>query len=307
MGRERGQTTVEWTGLLLLVCLLLVGLLGSGMRVPGVALARSISSRILCAASLADECGDESALVAAYGTEIGELVRHHMPTIAFEEGSRAVPVDFRRCRATSCGDGREQGQVWRSGANLRVTAFVHVVDCRAGHAAGAEAAGADCSDTREGNLYLEYWTYYADSATLRGVPVVGSKGYHRDDWEGVEIRIGPDGAVDERASSHDGFNYSMQDLDWGSDAGIGWLKDLAESVDARAPNGWGPETHLLLVSGGSHAGNAAGGKRGDRYTPAHRVHLVPLEPIAAKSTASFPISPPWRKQAWRDPETAGTG
>ena len=68
-----------------------------------------------------------------------------------------------------------------------------------------------------------YFTYYADSATLRGVPVAGEKGYHRDDWEGVEIRIRPDGEADERASSHNGYNYTLQDENWGSDAGIGWL------------------------------------------------------------------------------------
>ena len=88
--------------------------------------------------------------------------------------------------------------------------------------------------------------------------MAGAKGYHADDWEGVEIRIGPDGEVDERASSHNGYNYSLRASNWASDAGIGWLKDVAEAVGARAPNGWGPETHLLLVSGGSHAGNAAG-------------------------------------------------
>jgi hypothetical protein len=307
MEGERGQSTVEWVGLLLLVSLLLVALVATGVRVPGMALARAISSRILCAAALADGCADESALVAAYGTEVGELARHHMPTIAFEDGSRAVPVDFRRCRSTSCGDGRSDGQVWRSGANLRVTAFVHVVDCRAGHAADSEAAGADCSGGKAGNLYLEYWTYYADSATLRSVPIVGDKGFHRDDWEGVEVRVGADGEVDERASSHDGFNYSLQDIDWGSDAGVGWFKDVTEAVGARAPNGWGPETHMLFVSGGSHAGNAAGAERGERYTPARRVHLIPLEPIAARSTATFPVSPPWQKQVWLDPEAEGTG
>jgi hypothetical protein len=304
--RERGQATVEWVGLLLLVVLLLGGMLAAGVRVPGAELAEGIASRILCAASLADGCGDEPRLIAAYGTEVGKLVREHMPTIAFEEGSRAVPVDFRRCRSTVCGDAAEQGLVHGTDDGLAVTAFVHVVDCRAGAAEVAEAAGYDCSDGRAGNVYLQYWTYYADSATLRGVPVVGAKGYHLDDWEGVQIRIGPDGGVDERASSHEGYNYSRSAANWGSDAGIGPLRDAAEFVGARADNGWGPETHLLLVSGGSHAGNAAGGSRGSRYTPGRRVHLVPLEPIAAAGGPRFAISAPWRKVVWRDPEAEGT-
>jgi hypothetical protein len=286
---------------------LFLGLLSVGIRIPGVDLARALASRILCAASLADGCGDEPVLIAAYGTEVGKLVREHMPVLVFERGSRAVPVDFRRCRSTACGDGSERGLVHRTDARLPVTAFVHVVDCRAGETEETEAAGADCSGPRAGNLYIQYWTYYADSATLRGVPIVGDEGYHRDDWEGVQIRIGPDGEADERASSHDGYNYARGIRNWGSDAGIEPLRGAAEALGARAPNGWGPETGLLLVSGGSHAGNAIGRLDADRFTPGGRVHLIPLEPIAATDASAFAISPPWRKRAWRDPEAEGTG
>jgi hypothetical protein len=306
MGSERGQGTVEWVGTLCVVSLLLAGLAAAGVRVPGASLARAIASRVLCAAAMADGCGDEPALVAAYGTEIGELVRRHMPTLAFEEGSRALPIDFRRCRSTACGDGTPRGLVHRTDRRLPVTAFVHVIDCRAGAAERAEAGGADCSGPRAGNLYIQYWTYYADSATLRGIPIAGELGYHRDDWEGVQVRIGPDGEVDERASSHDGYNYDRGDANWGSDAGIDALRGAAEVLGARPDDGWGPETHLLLVSGGSHAGDVAGMPHIDRYTPGRRVHLIPLEPIAATATASFPITPPWRKQVWRDPEASGT-
>lgn len=305
-GRQRGQSTVEWVGTLGVVALLLVGLVAAGVRVPGAMLARALASRILCAAAMADGCGDEPALVAAYGTEIGRLVRRHMPTIAFEWGSRALPVDFRRCRETACGDGSARGLAHRTDRGLPVSAFVHVVDCREGGAAQAEAEGADCSAPRAGHLYIQYWLYYADSATLRGVPVVGEEGYHRDDWEGVQIRLGPDGEADERASSHDGYNYERGVANRGSDAGIDPLREMAEAIGARAENGWGPETHLLLVSGGSHAGNAIGIPDVDRVTPGSRVHLIPLEPIAAASAATFAISPPWLKHVWRDPEATGT-
>ncbi len=307
MVSERGQGTVEWVGLVCLVALVLVGVLAAGVRLPGVDLARSVAQRILCATELADGCGDEPLLIATYGDEVGRLVRRHMPTIGFEAGSRAVPVDYRRCRETACGDAPDDGLVHRTDERLPVTAFVHVVDCRAGAAEASEAAGDDCAGDRAGNLYIQYWLYYANSATLRDVPVVGDLGEHHDDWESVDIRIKADGSVDERASSHDGYNYSLQDFDWGSDAGIGFLKDLAEDLDARAPNGWGPETGLLLVSGGSHAGNAAGAPRGSRFTPGRRVHLIPLEPIAADERATFAVVPPWLKEVWRDPEAEGTG
>jgi hypothetical protein len=303
---ERGQSTVEWVGTLGVVALVMVGMVAAGVRVPGALLARALASRILCAASLADGCGDEPVLIAAYGTEVGKLVREHMPMLAFEEGSRAVPVDFRRCRETACGDDSEDGLAHRTDGGLAVTAFVHVVDCRAGEAERSEATGADCSGPRAGNLYIQYWTYYADSATLRAIPIVGELGFHPDDWEGVQIRIGADGAVAERASSHDGYNYAQSVANWGSDAGIDALKDAVEAIGAREANGWGPETHLLLVSGGSHAGNAAGIPHVGHFTPGRRVHLIPLEPIAATDTSTFAIKPPWRKKAWRDPEAEGT-
>jgi hypothetical protein len=293
MGSERGQGTVEWVGLVLLVSVLMLAAVAAGVRVPGATLARALADRLLCAASLADGCGDEPALIAAYGTEVGKLVRRHMPMLAFESGSRAVPVDFRRCRTGACGEAKEEGLIRRTEAGLPVTAFVHVIDCREAGAERTEAEGADCSGERAGNLYLQYWTYYADSATLRDVPIAGEKGYHRDDWESVQFRIRSDGETDQRASSHHGYNYFLSDTNWLSDAGIA------------SQEGWGPATHLLLVSGGSHAGNAIG-TANHRFTPGRRVHLIPLERIAAETDARFAVSPPWLKRVWLDPEYRGT-
>jgi len=306
---ERGQGTVEWVGTVAVVAMLLAGLVAAGVRVPGTDLARAVASRLLCAVAMADGCGDEPALIAVYGTEVGKLVRQHMPTLLFERGSRALPVDFRRCRASACGDGTSRGLVHTSDAGMHVTAFVHVIDCRDGGAfPGGGDGSPDCSGSRAGNLYIQYWTYYADSATLRGVPIAGDEGYHRDDWEGVEVRIGRDGRVDERASSHHGHNAEQSLANAGSDAGIVPLREAAEAVGARPRNGWGPETRLLFVSGGSHAGNTGGYLHIDRITPGRRVHLVPLEPIAAAEGGAyrFAISPPWLKSVWRDPEAAGT-
>ena len=313
VGSERGQGTVEWVGLVALVSLMLVALIVVGVRVPGTGLARAVASRILCAVAMADGCGDEPVLIATYGTEIGKLARRHMPTIFFERDSRAMPVDFRRCRRSSCGDGTARGLVHRTDAGLPVTAFLHAIECREGDGGidadiSQEAGHPDCFGPRVGNLYLQYWLYYADSATLRGAPIAGNEGYHADDWEAVQIRIGPDGRVDERASSHNGYNYSLGVANWGSDAGIDPLRDLSEAVGARDRNGWGLETGLLLVSGGSHAGNVSGVSHIDRITPGRRVHLVPLEPIASGEGDAwrFAIRPPWRKRVWRDPEAEGT-
>jgi hypothetical protein len=153
--RSRGQATIEWVGLLLLTAIVLVALIAAGFRAPAISLARAVASRLLCAAALADSCGDEPALFAAYGSEVGAIVRDDMPSLVFEHGSRAVPVDFRSCRDTSCGDGPDSGLVLRTETGLPVTAFVHVIDCREG---GPRPAGANCSADRAGNLYVQFWT-----------------------------------------------------------------------------------------------------------------------------------------------------
>lgn len=308
--RDDGQATIEWIGLVLVVGTLLAALLAAGLRAPLAALARSLSTRILCAVSLSDACAREPALVAAYGEELAALLRRHTPGLAYEEGMRALPVDFRRCRASGCSDGPGAGVVSRSQSGEPVVAFVHVVDCRAGSIASTVRQGGDCSGERHGNLYLQYWTYYPESATLRGVPLAGGRGYHRDDWEGTQFRIGPDGRVDQRASSHHGYNCGRGMLNWGSDAGIGILAAVAETVGARPPRGWCEPSEWLFVSGGSHAGNV----RGDasevaRITPASVLRLIPLEPIAAVGRApppAFTVTPPWAKQVWWDPEAEGT-
>ena len=79
-----GDCGVGWAAGL--VALVVAALVAAGVRVPGTALARAVASRILCAVALADGCGDEPVLIATYGTEVGELVRRHMPTIVFEDG-----------------------------------------------------------------------------------------------------------------------------------------------------------------------------------------------------------------------------
>ena len=306
---EIGQGTVEWIALLSLLALLFAALVAAGLRLPVASLARSLAARIVCAVSLSDACREAPQLVAAYGEELAALVRRHAPGLAYEHGMHALPVDFRRCRSSACGDGPGEGVVARSSRGEPVVAFVHVVDCREPAVARTTRLGGDCSDARRGNLYLQYWTYYADSATLRGVPVAGRRGYHRDDWEGTQFRIGPDGGVAQRASSHRGYNCQQGAANWGSDAGIAVLGDAAEAVGARPAGGWCEASRWLFVSGGSHAGNVRGeAQKVGRITPGDRIRLIPLEPIAAGDAGrfSFAVTAPWTKVVWRDPEAEGT-
>jgi hypothetical protein len=310
---ERGQASPEWVGLILLVALSVSGaLVGLGPLPQGVSLARAVGARLICAIDLSDSCQRDPELAAAYGADLAQAVRDHAPMIFYEHGMRALPIDFRSCRSATCGDAGGEGSVWRTDDGGPATAFVHVIDCRAGEQAAFAGANrpADCSGSRAGNVDIQYWLYYAESATLRGIPVVGAKGYHLDDWESYQVRVGPDGDSDARASSHNGYNYAQGAQDWGSDAGIGIVRNATELVGLRNHNGWGPEIGFLFVSGGSHAGSVqAFLPNYSRLTPPRHLGLVPLEPVAAgeRRAPHFAISPPWSKQVWRDPEAQSTG
>jgi hypothetical protein len=231
-----------------------------GLRLPGMALAHKIGERIVCAVRLSYGCRSDPQLAGAYG-ELGARVRENAPRIVYERGMTALPVDFRECRSPSCSDGPESGRAPRSLAGRPATLFTHLIDCRA--PAEAEARGYRCSGERGGRIYIQYWTYYGDSATSRAL--YGESGYHRDDWESYQVRINPDGSIDARASSHNGYNGSDNPaLDWASDAagkvpGSSAIRNASERVGLRDERGWTRSEGTLYVSGGSHAGHATEG------------------------------------------------
>ncbi len=331
---DRGQATIEWVGLVLVISVLLVGLVAAaGEGVPGAGLARTIAARLLCAADLSRTCSTDGELVAAYGPELAARFAGNAPEIVYEAGMTALPVDFRSCRGPVCGNGPDSGPVWSSDSGEPSVAFVHAVDCRTAAARVQSArVGYECSGERAGRLYLQYWLYYEDSTWLGGLKPGGLE-HHEDDWEGYQVRIGADG-TESRATSHHGYNYDGGPGSWLSDAGIAHR------------SAWGPTTGRLYVSGGSHAGHvrepgrvsarrlrrAAVGLSVDtyaavrdsppparvprrlaipppapRWTPASQLTLVPIETLDDDALrTSFAIVPPWRKEVYTDPESTGT-
>jgi len=231
-----------------------------GLRLPGMVLAHEIGARMVCAVRLTYGCRSDPQLASAYGG-LAAQVRDNAPRIVYERGMTALPVDFRMCRSPACSDGPETGRVVRSLAGHPATAFTHVIDCR--DPASARAAGFDCSGDRAGRVYVQYWTYYGDSATSRAL--LGDAGYHRDDWESYQVRIDPDGGVDSRASSHNGYNGPDAPLvDWSSDGsgavpGAGRVRHVTELAGIRPEGGWTRSEGTLFVSGGSHAGHTSEG------------------------------------------------
>jgi hypothetical protein len=270
----------------LLVAVAIAAMVAVAGLSPGLArVGEAIADRLLCVVRAARDCAPPAdALQRAYGVDLAAVVAAHVPEIRFEDADFvSLPVDPRSCRDRRCADSSAPGRLGRSFHDHPATAFVHVVDCRQ----GTHGPSADCSGPRAGNLYLQYWLYYPDSATRPW----GRRGYHRDDWESFQVRIGADGTAQTRASSHKGYNHHPDPVsDVFGDAG-----------------GWGPGAGYLWVSAGSHAGRVAGGERYFRSVPAARLRLLPLEPeLRELSALEFEVAPPWLKPVWRDPEHTGT-
>jgi hypothetical protein len=307
---ERGQATVEWTAVVLVVSLALGGALAVAPAVDGRSFGGFLTHRLFCA--LKGGCDDGDATLArAYGTRDAALVREYAPSLVYEPGEAELPVDWRRCRSRACDDAPDDRDLdaHRSNAGEPATVFTRVM-------------------RRDGSLYLQYWLYYAESnSTIAGSDVVWAKswvlpqlrklvagttdypGFHRDDWESAQLRIDPDGRVWARASAHGRYQGCKQSF---------------------CREEWVPATGWSRVSRGSHAGHvplqvpsdaprplAQLGVRGpaptvpsypgrdlrERTSTAEGLRLIPLETIdrgAYRPRAR--ISPPWRKRVYRDPE-----
>ena len=293
MASERGQASLEWTGAMLVVALVLAAAVALGGG-AGAASAPAFARAIRCAVLVTCH-GEDARLGAEYGSDAAAFVRAHAPNVAYEPGTSTLPVDFRRCRAHRCSDAPDLpgADVWRAArGGAAATVFTHVVDRRPG-----------------GPLYVQYWLYYPDSTyngkarALSKIPLLGAAakpiaGYHRDDWESYQLRVDPEGRVFARASAHHGY------------AGRKRWPNLNEAPDLplrRRTGAWTPASGWTRVSRGSHAGHLVESPRGERRTVADGLRLVPIESLpAAVRAKAFAVSPPWEKAVYRDPEATGT-
>src|ERR671911_1178854 len=104
MRSERGQTTVEWTALVLFVCVALGALVTiAGPRIDGRSYGGFLAHSITCAVKR--DCRAEAdELARAHGEGDAELLRRFAPGIVYEPGTYVLPVDPRGCRAHACAD-----------------------------------------------------------------------------------------------------------------------------------------------------------------------------------------------------------
>jgi hypothetical protein len=290
---ERGQASIEWVALLLMVSLALAAGLAFVPTVDGRPLGAAIARAIVCAVK--GDCGREHAqLVRAYGDRDAALVRKHAPNIVYEPGTLTLPVDYRRCRSHRCSDAPDDRDLdvhraKRGGAPA--TAFTHVV-------------------RRGGKTYIQYWLYYPDSpSTFLGshaiLKTLGIRdpAFHPDDWEGFMVRVDKRGREWVRATAHGHYQWCKHF----------WCKDE-----------WGRGTGWTRVSRGSHAGHIPlrteprlkrwgvaitykplrpGAGLRERSTTAPGLHLVPLETLPKRTYKPLKggIKPPWTKRVYLDP------
>jgi hypothetical protein len=309
MGAERGQATVEWTGVVLLVALALWALAATAPVVDGRSFGGFLAHHVACAVKGGCDDGD-AALVDAYGARDAALVRGHAPNLVYEPGERQLPVDYRRCRRPGCAEAPDDRDLdaHRAGGGEHATVFTRVI-------------------RRDRRVFIQYWLYFADSKTV----VLGSDkaweaawllprlagivrdaptypGLHRDDWESFQVRLDPDGRAWVRSSSHGHYQ------------GCKW---------AECRNRWFRGSGWTRVSRGSHAGHVPA-ERGARWAPprdpappvrprallpgldlrertttAEGLRLIPLETHDKRGYRRLDddVKPPWDKEVYADPES----
>jgi hypothetical protein len=293
MRSERGQASLEWIGLLLVLSIAFAAAVAFVPAVDGRPLGAALARALVCAVK--NDCGREhAALVRAYGERDAALVRAHAPNIVYEPGALTLPVDYRRCRSHRCSDAPDDRDLDVSRAKrggTPATAFTHVIH-------------------RGAQTYIQYWLYYPDSPSTffhsHGVLKalgIHDPAFHPDDWEGVQLRINRDGSRWVRATAHGHYQWCKHI----------WCK-----------NRWGPATGWTRVSRGSHAGHIPletvpemkrwgvaihyrpvrpGAGLHERSTMAPGLHLVPLETLDHTGYRPLKdgIKPPWTKSVYDHP------
>ncbi len=300
MDRERGQASVEWIAVVLLVAGALAAATAVAPAVDGRSFGGFLAHRVVCAAK-GGSCKDGDAVLRrTYGERTAALVREHAPNLVYEPGETELPVDWRRCRERRCDDAPDDRDLdaHRSHAGERATVFTRV-------------------QLRGGTLYVQYWLYYAESnTTVAGSDEVWAKswvlpqlrnlvqgttdypGFHQDDWESVQLRLDADGSAWMRVSSHGRYQGCKQRFCRGD-----WVRSTGWSRVSRGSHAGHVPMEVRDPKGPSGDPQYPGRGLRERTSSAEGLRLVPLESLDgdAYRPRDPKVVPPWRKDAYRDP------
>jgi hypothetical protein len=327
MRSARGQAAVEFVALLSLCCLAFGALFAVGRGFDGRPFGGVLARHVVCAVS--GRCDrDERRLVDAYGERDAAAVRALAPNLVYEPGERQLPVDWWRCRRAKCAEAPDDRSLdahiahgglaggGGRGGGRRATAFTRLI-------------------RRGGRFYVQYWLYYPDSNTalagadrlwerswllprmrelLEGTP--DYPGFHHDDWEGVFVRVDPDGTTWMRATSHG----HLQGCKWRAcrDRWVrstGWARVSRGSHSGhvpfrsepvwRSPNRPLHPRYIPLPGAPRRTPLIPGRDLDERTTTGEGLRLVPLETRDHRRYRPLDpdVKPPWRKKAYDDPES----
>ncbi|MSO47605.1 MAG: hypothetical protein EXQ67_05930 [Thermoleophilia bacterium] len=283
---RRGQATIEFL-ILLGVAIAVTAFIVFAARSDGASYAARIAKAI--PGHQPERRDDRWALRS---DSYGPLLRRYTPELVLERDrygeDAAMPVDPAVCRKPWCA-------AFGTG---RAAVFTHVVR-RAGGVVGGVL--------QPGVTYLEYWFYYPDSKTLH-FPVAELQGFHRDDWEGLIVRIPDRGSPVGRVTSHQGLVGVVS----------GWSVGRGGIVVSREP-GWfplGPHPVVYRASGSHANGFVRDGIdapldlwNGDLgRLPPSALQLIAADTVPSLRLRYDPAAvPPWHKQLWTNPESTSTG
>src|SRR4051812_32311926 len=103
-GREAGQATIEWAGLVLLIALVLSAAALVVSKAAGLGLAEDVLHAIVCGVKGGCDDGPD-AVEQAYGKDQAAAIRRYAPNVIYETDSAELPIDFRQCRQLACDNG----------------------------------------------------------------------------------------------------------------------------------------------------------------------------------------------------------
>ena len=274
---RRGQATIEFL-VLLGVAIAVTAFIVIGARSDGASYATRIAKAI--PGHQPERRDDRWALRS---DSYGPLLRRYAPELVLERDrygeDAAVPVDPAVCRKPWCA-------AFGTG---RASVFTHVV-----RRAGAVVAGV----RQSGVTYLEYWFYYPDSKTLH-FPVPKLQGFHRDDWEGMIVRIPEGGSATARLTAHQGLVGNSPV--WTGNPG--WQPIAAHPTIYRAAGSHANGFDRLGIDAPLDRWNGDLGR-----LPVAELHLIAGDTAPSLRLRYDPAAvPPWRKQLWTNPESTSTG